>query len=398
MGNVVVIGCYSDYKKAYYVTWNQPFPNLEEFDSMIVDLTSLPIKDLLISPQNNITQIVIENFQALIKSARTFMLQNRDTFCIIAEQNPQIGNSVFANYSWIPHPEKISITKTQPGTSKNIHEERFAGYLDLVEQWNYEIEWCDPEHFDFEPICTNKSGKYIAATLSFAGRENTGKIHFLPKSTKNIDYSIELLVDLARNEIPAEYSWREHIEIPNLKEIEREISIEKEKIELINKNVKALQFKWTEREKYRDVFSKDDNKIPETVQKMLADFGINTLATQPGYVVDLLSSEVAVEVTSIKGKVDAQTKKITQLSRFIETERTNQKVIFVANTYKELPLKERIGKEHVTQTMNEFLKSVDVCCMTALTLYHLWLKVGKKEIAAKDACSLILKTAGVLAL
>jgi len=107
---------------------------------------------------------------------------------------------------------------------------------------------------------------------------------------------------------------------------------------------------------------------------MLANFGIKTELTPPGYVVDLLSKEVAVEVTCIKGKVDAQTKKINQLSRFIETERTNQKVIFIANTYKELPIIERNGKEHLTQTMNEYLKAVNVCLMTTLTLYRLWLK------------------------
>ena len=69
----------------------KPFPNLEEFDSMIVDLTSLPTKDLLTSTPNNIASIVSENFQRLIKAERTFLAQNRDTFCIIADQNPQIG-------------------------------------------------------------------------------------------------------------------------------------------------------------------------------------------------------------------------------------------------------------------------------------------------------------------
>lgn len=152
--------------------------------------------------------------------------------CRSKSANRQNG---FVNYCWIPNHEKLTLSKTQPGTSKIIiHDERFAGYLNLVEQWCHEIEWNDNEDFKFTPICTNKSGKCIAGTLSVA-IEEAGQIYFLPKATQDMAYSIELLIDLARNESRAEYSWREHIEIPNLKEIEHKINMEKEKIASIKK-------------------------------------------------------------------------------------------------------------------------------------------------------------------
>jgi hypothetical protein len=157
-----------------------------------------------------------------------------------------------------------------------------------------------------------------------------------------------------------------------------------------------LNLRWKEQESYRDVFSKDDNKVPKAVQKILADLGIETKETPAGYVIDLVSDKVGVEVTSIKGKVDAKTSKVTQLSRFIEEERDQQKVIFVANTYKEIPIAERYDKEHVTETMEKFLKSVEVSFVTALTLYHLWLKVQKREMRADKAATLILENSGVL--
>jgi cell division protein FtsL len=66
--------------------------------------------------------------------------------------------------------------------------------------------------------------------------------------------------------------------------------------------------------------------------------------------VDLKNKTIAIEVTSIKDKIKANTKKVTQLSRFIEEERKNEKVILIANTYKELALNERMDKKHISDT------------------------------------------------
>jgi len=314
------------------------------------------------------------------------MRTGREIFCIIDE-------TAGMNYDWFPLHGRLSIIRRRPGKSKMIKNERFIEYFKFVEEWKHEIYWGWTSSYSFDFISINKSGKPIAGTLAY----RQGKIHLLPKTTKmTVSNSIELLIDLAFGKETTEYTWRNEIEIPGLQEIENEIDIENDKIKSIEKKIEKLKLKWKDRENYRDIFSKDDNKVPKATQRILADLGIRTKETQKGYVVDLISQKVAVEVTSIKGKVNTKTKKVSQLSRFIEEKRKEEKVIFVANTYKELTIRERIGKEHITGTMEDFLKSVHVCFMTTLTLYQLWSKVLRKEMSAREAASVILKKEGSL--
>jgi len=224
-----------------------------------------------------------------------------------------------------------------------------------------------------------------------------GKIHLLPKTTKiSVSDSIKLLVDLTLGKEPEEYPWRSAIRIPGLQEYEAEIKLKSNNIDLIEKEIEDLKKKWRDRERYRDLFSKNDNKTPKAVQRILADLGIKTRKTTPGYVIDLISEKVGVEVTSIKRKVNAKTKKINQLTRFVEETRKEEKVVFVANTYNDLPIADRMTKEHITREMESFLRSIEVSFLTTLTLYQLWMKVITKEMSAEEASSLILEKKGVV--
>lgn len=333
------------------------------------------------------------------------MSTGRETFCIMDEPinfvkldriNDFMGVDKI-NYFWVPDRNNLSIEPKKTGKSKIIKNERFEEYFNFVEMWDFEIEWKPIFGYSFSPICVNKSNNAIAGTLSMSFVK--GKIHLLPKTTKiNVSDSIELLIDLAIGKETTEYTWRKQIDIPTLQPIETKLELTRNKMKSIKKEIEALKHDWADQERYRDLFSKDSDKVEEAVQRMLADLGIETEKTRKGHVIDLISDRVAVEVTSIKGKVKARTKKVTQLSRFIEEKRTEEKVIFVANTYKELPPSERINKKPVSNTMKKFLESTDVCFMSTLILYKLWLKTVKKEMSVKKASSLILKEDGLLKL
>lgn len=381
---ILVIGS-KGHDRAYSVDWLQPFPNIEEFDSMIIDLTSFP--------KDHLDQSVINNLQELSKATLTFMATNREIFCILDEPISAEGVSKL-NYIWFPERENLLVIHKKPGKSKIVKNERFTKYLAFVGKWSYEIDKKFSRYSSFNSICVNKSQNNIAGTFFVMGR---GKIHLLPKTTTvSVSDSIELLIDLALGKEIEEYPWRKEIEIPGLQEYEAKIESKRGKIASIKKEIEDLERKWKDRERYRDLFSMDDDKIPKAVQRILADLGIETRETSKGYVIDLISEKVGVEVTSIKGKVDTKNKKVNQLSRFIEEERKEEKVVFVANAHKELPITERIGKENITPTMEKFLESVQVCFMTTLTLYQLWMKVLKKEMSAEEASSLILTKVGIL--
>lgn len=385
MGSIVVVGN-GKHNRATCIHWRQPFLNIEEFDSLIVDLTSFPKDELTVD--------LLNKLEELREVTTTFISTGREIFCIIDEPlSSQMSN---LNYFWVPGYSDLSIIRKKTGKSKKVINERFAEYLAFVENWKYEIK-LESIFYEINSICVNKSGNDVASTITSKLIHGNGKIYLLPKTTKmSVSDSIELLIDLALGKEITEYPWRNEIEIPGLQKIESEIDVERGKIDSIRKKIEKLKLKWKNQESYRDIFSKDDNKVPKATQRILGDLGIRTKETVKGYVVDLINQKVAVEVTSIKGKVNAKTKKVNQLSRFIEEEKKEEKVIFVANTYKELPVKERVGKEHITRTMEKFLKSVHVCFMTTLTLYQLWSKVLRKEMSARKAASVILEKEGSL--
>lgn len=391
MVNIAVIGK-GKHERATCIPWDQAFPNIEEFDSLIIDLTSFP--------EDSLDEAVLDNIMELSKAQYTFMKTSRETFCIIDEPiNFRKGTKQIKriNYVWLPQYDSLKIIRKKPGKSKTVKDKRFTKYFECVEKWNYEIQWRWVQYYNFDSICVNKSGNAIAGTLYWTLLGESGKIYLLPKTTRiSVSDSVELLIDLALGKEITEYPWRREINVPRLQKIESKINSKRGKIDLIRKEIEDLKLKWEDQESYRDIFSKNDNKVPRAVQRILGDLGIRTKETPKGYVVDLISQKVAVEVTSIKGKVNAKTKKVSQLSRFIEEKRKEEKVIFVANTYKELFISERVGKEHLTETMENFLKSVHVCFITTLTLYQLWLKMLKEEMSARKVASLILKKDGIL--
>ena len=383
---ILVIG-YGDYDRATCVSWHEDFPNIEEFDSVIIDLTAFP---------KSLELPIMITLEELKNAVHTLITTGREIFCVMNEPMSIFGMGN-VNYLWFPNANNLSVISRKSGKSKTVRDERFKGYFEYVGEWRHEIEYSSG-FYTFSPICVNKSGNAIACTVKPDVHGMKGSIHLLPRTTEvSVTDSIELLIDLALGKEITEYPWRKQIEIQGLKEIEAEIEGRIEGIDRIQREIEDWKSKWRERERYRDLFSKDDDRIPEAVQRVLADLGLETKETPKGYVVDLLGEKTAVEVTSIKGKVNAKSKKVIQLSRFIEEERKDEKVILVANTYKELPLAERKGKVDISVPMERFLKSVQACFITTLALYGLWNRVLKKEMSAEDARKLIISTVGVLA-
>lgn len=157
--------------------------------------------------------------------------------------------------------------------------------------------------------------------------------------------------------------------------------------------ISALRLKWRTLDKYRDVFSVHESPQVDAVRVILRDIEIQVERTKAGFPVDLLGKEVAVEVTSIAGKVNSDSPKMFQLTQFFEKHRTNEKVILVANTYKREHPSARKGKKDFTRPVVDFLKLKQVCALTGVTLINLW-RLGVSE--SVKARKLLLETSGEL--
>ena len=258
------------------------------------------------------------------------------------------------------------------------------------------VQPVEAEGIVLEPIAVNKSGKMIGARIVGVDPElyvGSGSICLLPKPTEcDTHEAIETLIDVATSEERSELEWRGRLDIPGLSEIEKDIG----QLKLnYDKQKNALETKRQSLDKYRDIFSVHEAPQIDAVRLALKDMGLETERTKPGFPVDLLGSDLAIEVTSIAGKINSDSPKMFQLLQFSEKHRKNEKVVLIANTFKREYPSDRIGKQDFTPQVIEFLKSNKVCAMTCVTLLKLW-KLAKNDQA--KAKNLILQTDGELSL
>ena len=349
MNKVLVIGSGS-HEGADQIEWTQPFSDLEKYDYLIIDLASFP-KDY--------PRTLFKNIGILKRTSRLFVRDNKEIFCIMEKPFKILFKEIPLNYSWIPFPQKLKVNPMLLGKTVNSTNERFAEYLENVEKWDNELFWQTTENISFEVIAINKSQNPIAATITMG---NQGKIHFLPKTTKmDSSKAIKLLIDLTSKKETEKYPWLNQIVIPE-----------------INQNGKCS-----------NLFSADNKKITKAVYLILEDLGI-----KPTQTAEFNLTNISIQIISTKGKVEAQDPETKKIAKFIEKQKNKRKIIVVANTYKELPIKNRTNKQHLDTAMKIFFETNNAIFLTTLSLYNLWKKVIKGEISVHEASTLIKNQSG----
>ena len=412
---ILIIGS-RNHDRANCVDWLQPFPNIEEYDSTIINLQSL-------------TQDVYDKIHIKIRemkeSITTVLNTNREIFCIMnkhiypsppprppgapVHRTIRAGYVPPTNYDWLP--VKIEINERKKGTSINLHDHRFDRYFECVDRWSFEVsmsgktlrELTDQLTYGIVPIAMNKSKKTIAGSLKrgvLSGKIEEGAIHLLPPPTKyDTNKAIEILLDLIYGEegkiVP---SWREEIEIPKIRKIQQEIKKKITDIQGIQREIAQLRSQMEKWDSYRDLLTATGFDLENIVQKALADIGIKTKKAERGFPADLVSNEVAVEITGIKGCVGVGSEKVNQTGRFKESYYKGERIILIANTYLHLSLKERIGKMDFSPEVIKYFESLSVCCLTTKTLFQLWKDVVTGKRVLKDVKRKILTKSGELTL
>jgi hypothetical protein len=399
--DILVIGDF-EHSRATCVHWMQRFPNIEEFDLVIIAQTSL---------SQEVFDQITDKPSEIRSQIQTVFKTGRSVWCIIEKLlKPSRGGWVEGygptSYDWLFVYPKIK--EVVEGLTVQVVDKAFAPYLEKVKRWNMEIEnvfvrqlvdgsmrAVEPEGIVLEPIAINKSRKMIGTRILLDPRlyGDSGSICLLPKPSEcNVHEAIETLLDIATGEERVEPEWRERVEIPGINEVENQVK--QLKVDY-DKQMRDLQLRLQSIDKYRDVFSVHELPQINSVQLILRDIGVQTERTKPGFPVDLLGKEVAVEVTSITGKVNSDSPKMFQLTQFFEKHHKKEKVILIANTYKREHPSVRRGKQDFTPPVIDFLKLKQVCALTCVTLIDLW-KLGLSD--PTKARKLLLETLGELKL
>ncbi len=413
---ILVIGSKA-HNRADCFDWLQPFPNIEEYDFIIINLQSL-------------TQDVYDKIQVKIRrmqeSITTVFNTDREIFCIMNKciyPSPtplHVLGIVTAdyvpptNYDWLP--VRISVSDRKKGTSIDLHNHRFEWYFECVDKWDSTIEISTETStnllrmlfYKIMPIATNKSKKTIAGSLKrqtlFGKTSGKGVIHLLPPPTKSDTHrSIEIILDIIlgreRKIIPP---WRKDIEIPRVEEFQQKIQQKRQKqmqvFRVTQEEISELQKQKLQWDSYRDLLTSTGEYLENIVKKALFDIGIKTKKTDKGFPADLVSNKVAIEITGIKGCVGTDSEKISQTSRFKLKHKKKEKIILIANTHMDMPPQEREGRMDFSPQVEEYFEDLGVCCLTSKTLFELWKDVvtGKKD--SKGVVKKILTKNGELML
>ena len=419
---ILVIGS-RDHRRAHCVDWQAPFPNIEEFDSVVINLQSL---------SREVFDKTWPKIQGeMAKGVRTLFDTGREVFCVVSQyltHTPAGSGAAYVplpptNYSWLP--VLVTIAEEKPGTSINIIDKRFEKYCKAVEQWTFVLdlykeppflkviqqtasqfleqlrgEKVNVENFLLLPIAENRSKRIIAGTLVTKSSKPRGGIHLIPPPTKfSVQEGIEMILDIAGGQpsriVP---SGRDEVEVPGIKELTEQIDKQIANIEKIQEKIARLRARIQELDIYRDLISSGGDDLVKAVQITLLDLGIQTTVTERGYPVDLISDEVAVEVTGTKGAVTVASEKISQIARFKEGSTRNEKVMLIANTYADLKILQRNDKIDFTPQATEYFKAVEVCCLTSRTLFELWKEVKSMKRKAHDVTKKLLSGNGLLTL
>lgn len=126
---------------------------------------------------------------------------------------------------------------------------------------------------------------------------------------------------------------REQIEIPGIEGYLGKIHAKIRQIKGIQTEILGLQSEVDKLDAFRDLLCATGEDLERIVQKVLSDIGILTEKAPEGFPADLVSEQVAVEVTGIRGSVSVGSEKINQIARLKESFPDKKKVVLIANTY-----------------------------------------------------------------
>jgi len=176
-------------------------------------------------------------------------------------------------------------------------------------------------------------------------------------------------IEIEPGEIPG---WVNTLKFERLKELEAQR-------ETINSEIKEL-------EGYLPLLYADGDLLVSAVLKVLMLLGLNAEKTERGYFVDILAEtkdgtkKFGFEVTGVTGPIKKDSNKLSQIANLHLKER-DRKPVLVANTFKNIPIKDRQNKESFSKDAIDFLSEFKALLMTGWDLY----RIAKKILEEKDS-------------
>jgi len=188
-----------------------------------------------------------------------------------------------------------------------------------------------------------------------------------------------------RENIP---DWIENYKIERHKEIPSEI--------------KKLKEEYEKYEKIQYLLYGTGKQLEQSVKLVFEELGMKVDEKKPGDPVDLIATcetiKLVIEVTGSEHRIKGDTRKIRQTVQYQLQGKEEEKIIVIANTYKNLDLVDRKGMENFTEQVRKVLEGTGVAMITTMDLYFLWKAVFEGKLTKREVIKQIHSCKGVFSL
>jgi len=136
------------------------------------------------------------------------------------------------------------------------------------------------------------------------------------------------------------------------------------------------------------------------IKKTFEWFGFNVEKSQKGFPIDLFIKDgdqliFSIEATGTNKKIKNESKKIAQIFDYIQNREGEEKILLIANTYKDKEPKKR-DKENFTEKVINILEKNNVCLLTSFELYSLWAEYITDKMTKDKIVDSLLNSNGIL--
>lgn len=289
---------------------------------------------------------------------------------------------------------KLEITLTA-GTNIELlsNKKVFKDYFNEKEKIEY-YKIIRPYREDsFNKIAVNKVTGDSVAGFSEIGK---GTLIIIPEKEGQDKLILENLIGIGKEFYKTRYS-KEHISQP-IWVNEYKSKHEKD----VDKNLEEHRKKRTKLDSIKTLLYAGGDSLVDGIINVFEDFGYTAENTKKAFPTDIFIKEgkkliFAIEATGTVNKISRTDKKITQVLDYIQTHSRDEKVILMANTHKDKEIKER-PKENFTPTAVNFLEKNEVCMITTVELYNLWIKFIEGKISKEKITESLLNSNGLFKL
>jgi hypothetical protein len=143
------------------------------------------------------------------------------------------------------------------------------------------------------------------------------------------------------------------------------------------------------------------SELELSVKKFFEFLGMKVVLAEKSFPVDMFAESdavrFAIEVTGTNGNINNKDRKVGQAITYCGEKKEDEKVILVANTFRDQPISER-SKESFTKEAVKILTPTpfNVCLVTAANLYNFWKDIIEGRKSKTDIINMLRETSGVL--